>query len=397
MHTDEYEYHYNAVVSFVYGILVGWFGFLEPFHYYLTKQAASTNTLRYAGNFLPPLFGGFVALAVFFLIQKIQEKQMRRNVEFLALSIGGGLILGNLCWSAIFGYSLPACVFFIFFGAGFSTICFSFPEDNSIRKMLSMGALLLVLGTMTGELLLEHIVSDSSRTGILKDYFSRANYSFAEKRDALKWIPSYVGGVLFIIAFPFAWWVYSTAQKLSIRSYGLLFSILGIGYWFVPMALTGIVNESFLSYPPVLRNQFRIACLFTHSSSSWPTTHYEVQFEANGEWVEGPLEEFFPVDIFGHRTRFNRIVLASKDKNKQGKVVGKNAVRLKEIGMYIKKNWPTVFPNDPEIQRIRYTIANHPVGKKHCMELADWSRPPLKDIPQKYKKDLGVFELEGAQ
>lgn len=397
MYTDKYESHYHAVVSFVYGILVGWFGFLEPFHHYLTLQNASANTLRYAGNFLPPMLGGAVGLVVYLFIQEIKEKQLRNRLEFLALCSGGGLIVGNLCVASILGYSGAVFLLSLLLGQGFAIICLAFPQEHTIRKVLCVAGLLLVLGTLTGDLLLEHIVGNSSRTGFLKDFFSDNKYTFAQRRETLQWIPSYLGGGLFLISFPFVWWIYRTAQKLSIRSYGLILSVLGIGYWFVPMALTGIVNESFLSYPPVLRNQFRIACLFTHSSSSWPTTHYEVQFEPDGEWIEGPLEQFFPVDIFGHRTRFNRIVLASKDKNKQGKVVGKNAIRLKEIGVYIKKNWPTYFPNDPEIQRIRYTIANHPVGKKHCMELADWSRPPLKDIPQKYKRDLGVFELEGAQ
>jgi hypothetical protein len=171
---------------------------------------------------------------------------------------------------------------------------------------------------------------------------------------------------------------------------------MGIGYWYIPMGLTGVVNKSFLSYPPVLRNQFRIACLFTHASKSWPTTHYEVQFDKEGPWMEGPLTPFFPVDLFGHRTRFNRIVLASKYKNKKGKIVGKNALRLKEIGLFIKAHWPEHFPDDPEIQRVRFTIANHPVGKKHCMALDKWSRPPLIEIPKKYKRDLGTYELVGG-
>ncbi|MEC7987487.1 MAG: hypothetical protein VX278_20140, partial [Myxococcota bacterium] len=151
----------------------------------------------------------------------------------------------------------------------------------------------------------------------------------------------------------------------------------------------------FYAYPPALRNQFRIACLFSHSSKSWPTTHYEVQFEEGGPWIEGPLEGIFELDIFGYRTRFNRIVLASKYKNKKGKVVGKNALRLRQLGYYIKKRWPELHPEDPPIQKIRYTMAKHPVGKKHCMALEPWSRPPLTEIPKKYKRSLGVYSLQG--
>ena len=397
MKHHSYEYRYHALIAFVYGLLVGWFGFVKPFRYYLELQEASDLVIRYAGNFLPPILGAFLGLWIYWLIHHNADQERAKNLELLALGTGGGLIVGNLCVATIFGFGVVSILLFALFGLSFSIVAIEIPKTSKFRSLLLLFGLLVVLGSLTGDLLLEYQVRTSSRSGWLADYFKENKFAYKDRKAVLEWLPSHVGVVLFALLLPPVWWVFSIAKRLSIRSYGLALSLMGIAYWFVPMSLTGIINKSFLSYPPVLRNQFRIACLFTHASRSWPTTHYEYQLKGSKEWKEGPLQPFFPVDIFGHRTRFNRIVLASKYKNKKGKVVGKNAIRLKEIGQYIKDHWHEAFPEDPPIERVRFTIANHPVGKKHCMEVGNWTRPPLTEIPKKYKRDLGTYELNGER
>ena len=397
MNNHNYEYRYHAVIAFVYGLLVGWFGFVKPFRYYLDLQEATDTTIRYAGNFLPPLLCAFLGLWIYWLIHQQKDEERIRHLEVLALGMGGGLIVGNLCVATMFGFGVVPILLFALSGIAFAIVAQSIPKSSRYRDLVLIVGLLIVLGALTGDLLLEYRVTRSSRSGWLADYFKEHKFVYKDRKAVLAWLPSYVGVAAFVLCLPFVWWIFSIAKRLSIRSYGLVLSLIGLVYWFVPMSLTGIINESFLSYPPVLRNQFRIACLFTHASRSWPTTHYEYQLEGSDDWKEGPLQPFFPVDIFGHRTRFNRIVLASKYKNKKGKVVGKNALRLKGIGMYIKDHWKEAFPDDPPIERVRFTVANHPVGKKHCMELGNWTRPPLKEIPKKYRRDLGVYDLSGEK
>ncbi|MAA79316.1 MAG: hypothetical protein CL916_08650 [Deltaproteobacteria bacterium] len=395
MKNHTYEYRYYGVVAFVYGLLVGWFGFVKPLRHYLEQQEASDVVIRYVGNFCPPILGAFLGLGFYWLIHQNNNKERVENLEILGLGLGGALIVGNLCVATIVGFDIFSMICFALFGLAYSTLVINLPKESKFRSVFLIFGLLVVLGSLTGDLLLEYRVNKASRSGWLADYFKENKFAYKDRRAVLAWLPSHVGVVLFAFLLPPVWWVFSVAKRLSIRSYGLALSLMGLGYWFVPMSLTGIINQSFLSYPPVLRNQFRIACLFTHSSRSWPTTHYEYQLKGSEEWKEGPLQPFFPVDIFGHRTRFNRIVLASKYKNKKGKVVGKNAIRLKEIGQYIKDHWHEAFPEDPPIERVRFTVANHPVGKKHCMEIGNWNRPPLTEIPKKYKRDLGTYELKG--
>ena len=110
--------------------------------------------------------------------------------------------------------------------------------------------------------------------------------------------------------------------------------------------------------PAPLRNQYRISCLFTHASRTWDTAHYEVRLAGQLRWKEGPLEGFFDLDIFGYRTRFNRIVGASRYKNSGVKCTAKNKLRLQEMAHFIAERWATLNPEDPLVQEVRFKGAS---------------------------------------
>ena len=80
----------------------------------------------------------------------------------------------------------------------------------------------------------------------------------------------------------------------------------------------------------------------------------EVRLAGQLRWKEGPLEGFFDLDIFGYRTRFNRIVGASRYKNSRGEVYGKNKLRLQEMAHFIADRWATLNPDDPAVQEVRF-------------------------------------------
>ena len=178
----------------------------------------------------------------------------------------------------------------------------------------------------------------------------------------------------------------ATAER-HISLYGLVMTVSFLVLFIVPMSLTGAVQAKMYHIPAPLRNQYRISCLFTHASRTWDTAHYEVRLAGQLRWKEGPLEGFFDLDIFGYRTRFNRIVGASRYKNSRGEVYGKNKLRLQEMAHFIADRWETLNPEDPIVQEVRFKRVRHKTGKEHCMKRERWSRPPLSEIPQK-KQDL---------
>ena len=213
-------------------------------------------------------------------------------------------------------------------------------------------------------------------------------------------ILSFVIGVVICSITGLVIW-YFIKEKSSDRiatPFGMIMSVFLTIYWFIPMSATGAMNANWYNIPVAVRNQYRIACLFTHSSRSWPTAHFEVLQEGETEWKEGPLEGFFDLDIFGYRSRFNRILSASKGAYSEGKSKGKlypaNRRRLQEMSDYIAGRWAINYPEDPPVQKVRLSLANHPVGKEHCMAREPWSRPPLTEIPSKYVREVGTFIID---
>ena len=205
-------------------------------------------------------------------------------------------------------------------------------------------------------------------------------------QDLLTWmigLSVLIGGVFYLLS-PY---LRSVTDERHISLYGLVMTMAFLVLFIVPMSLTGAVQAKMYHIPAPLRNQYRISCLFTHASRTWDTAHYEVRLAGQLRWKEGPLEGFFDLDIFGYRTRFNRIVGASRYKNSRGEVYGKNKLRLQEMAHFIADRWATLNPEDPAVQEVRFKRVRHKTGEEHCMKRERWSRPPLSDIPQK-KQDL---------
>lgn len=199
-----------------------------------------------------------------------------------------------------------------------------------------------------------------------------------------QWLYAFALGMAIFL--PFSWWfspyLQTRSEKRLISGYGSIMSIFFVCIWLIPINCTGNLKAKLYTIPAPIRNQYRISCLFTYASRSWATIHYEVRKEGQVEWEEGPLEGFFDLDIFGYRTKLNRIGLASRYKDKNGNVYGKNKRRLKEMGNFIATRWGENYPDDPEIKEVRFFRVQHKVGGKHCMAKEVWSRPPLESIPE---------------
>ena len=177
------------------------------------------------------------------------------------------------------------------------------------------------------------------------------------------------------------------SDRRLVSPYGMLISVLAIFLWIIPMGMTGSFKSKLYTVPAFVRNQYRISCLFTHSSKHWHTVHYEVRLQGQLNWEEGPLEGFFDLDIFGYRSKLNRIVLASRYKDKQGNISGRNKKRFEELAEFIGTRWGELHDTDPKVKEVRFYRVGHTVGEKHCMARDAWSRPPLSSIPEG-KRDL---------
>lgn len=203
------------------------------------------------------------------------------------------------------------------------------------------------------------------------------------------------------IFFPFSWWfspyLQTKSEKRLISGYGSIMSIFFVLVWLIPINCTGNLKANLYTIPAPIRNQYRISCLFTYASRTWATIHYEVRKKGQLEWEEGPLSGFFDLDIFGHRSKLNRIGLASRYKDKNGNVYGKNKLRFIEMANFIATRWGENYPEDSEIKEVRFFRVEHKVGGKHCMANEEWSRPPLSSVPKENRELLITVPIGGEE
>ena len=188
----------------------------------------------------------------------------------------------------------------------------------------------------------------------------------------------------------------NASPSIHVSYYGLSLTVFFILAWLIPMSLTGAAQANLYHIPAPIRNQYRISCLFTHASTAWDTAHFEVRLVGQLRWQEGPLEGYFDLDIFGYRSRFNRILLASKAKNKAGQVYGQNKIRLEEMATFIAHRWAELNPEDAPVQEVRFKRVRHKTGEEHCMKREAWSRPPLSSIPLAKQELIHTVRIEDA-
>ena len=212
-----------------------------------------------------------------------------------------------------------------------------------------------------------------------------SKWGYPDTADVISFFVGFFLGVLLGVGL--SSWMRSKSERRLVSPYGMTMSVLAVLFWLIPMGMTGAMKAKLHSIPAAVRNQYRISCLFTHSSKYWHTVHYQVLLKDEMVWQEGPLEGFFDLDIFGHRSKLNRIVLASRTKNKSGKLYSKNRKRLEELGRFIGDRWSLLNPTDPPVMEVRFFRVGHKVGEAHCMSREAWSRPPLESIPE-VKREL---------
>ena len=278
-----------------------------------------------------------------------------------------------------------------FTGALYGLLCYVI-KMRWFRGGLLGGA----IGSMLGWLLLyQHFLQEIRLTEIDGKQIA---YALAQI-EACFTAGLYGGGIGILVGAILSFWVVGYQRKRLISPYGAALSVVALIVFLYPMALTGGMNVNLYAYPPQIRNQLRIACLFSSSSSSWATVHYEVRLKGSLEWQEGPLEGFFDIDLFGYRSRLNRIILASKktsSKNtKKRKLYGKNKLRLKELADYIAQKWHELNPEDPSVAEVQFWKVFHPVGEEHCMAYGPWTRPKISDIrAQRKESEDTIKQLE---
>ena len=181
-----------------------------------------------------------------------------------------------------------------------------------------------------------------------------------------------------------------TQVKRMMTPYGALISVLFVIFWLIPIAWVGSMYKDVRFLPIHIKQQQRIACLFTQEARSWKSYHIQIQTEDNpNEWVEMSEKGYFDMQIFGYRSRMHRMLGSAWRKHR-----GIERTRL--IATYITDKYKLKNPDGPKILGIRFIRAQHSVEKlakqKHV-----YRKEPLANIPPPYWQIFGEVRYDGRR
>ena len=171
--------------------------------------------------------------------------------------------------------------------------------------------------------------------------------------------------------------------------YGIVVTIIYLLLWLLPISWVGSTYSDVKFFPTVIKQQNRVACLFTNEARAWKTYHIQIQLGGSGEWVEMPLDDYFEMDIFGYRTRLHRLLSVSWRKYK-------GIDRTREMSNFVKTRYDKLNPDGPSLDAIRYIRAQHSV--KHLVkENHVFRRKPLTRIHPNYWQIFGEVRWDGKR
>jgi len=159
-------------------------------------------------------------------------------------------------------------------------------------------------------------------------------------------------------------------------AFGITLSVIFFFVWLIPITYVGSTKSDMKWLPALLRHQQRIACLFTNQVRAWSTYHIQVQTDGSDDWVEIEEEPFFVMDIFGYRSRFQRMM--AKDYRKP-----RGLQRTREKAKWIHKHWPAAYP-DKKLDAVRYVRIAHKV-EVLAKETGSFRKRPLPPFSKRWQ------------
>lgn len=107
--------------------------------------------------------------------------------------------------------------------------------------------------------------------------------------------------------------------------------------WLLPILWTGLAGRNLAFATPWMQQQYRVACLFLETLTTWYTYHVQVQQEGSDTWVELDLRGIFDMTVFGFRTRLHAIL----DETYQAP---KGQLRMEAIAEFIRSRYEELYP-----------------------------------------------------
>lgn len=159
--------------------------------------------------------------------------------------------------------------------------------------------------------------------------------------------------------------------------------------WLVPMAWVAFLGGPPVDWPITTRDLYAVSCLFGRGSDRVSMFYVQVRHAERRGWHDLPEQEFFGLEPFGHRTRFDRFMA------RFGYHEGAETAR-RELALWLAAAYAQRHPEQPRIIAVRFVWADRMISADDPPQ-GCWRKPPRAEAGPIHR--LGEVQLidEGSE
>ena len=144
-----------------------------------------------------------------------------------------------------------------------------------------------------------------------------------------------------------------------------------LGYtslWLLPMAWVAVRGGSPTNWPTQARDLYAVTCLFGQVHERVSMFYVQVRYDSRPGWHDLPEHEYFRLEPFGHRSRFDRFMVRFGHQPEDGPA-------RRELAHWLVATHREHHPEDPTIVAVRFVWADRVISADDP-PLDRWRKPP---------------------
>ncbi|KIG12740.1 hypothetical protein DB30_01098 [Enhygromyxa salina] len=146
-------------------------------------------------------------------------------------------------------------------------------------------------------------------------------------------------------------------------------ALLGFGLaWLIPMAWVGYLGGPPASWPVNCQDLYAVSCLFGRGSERVSMFYVQIRLADRPGWYDLPEREYFRLEPFGHRNRFDRFMarFGYRDEDHPAR---------SELAHWIAATHRERHPDDARIIAVRFLWVDHTISAE-APPTDRWRKPP---------------------
>lgn len=146
-------------------------------------------------------------------------------------------------------------------------------------------------------------------------------------------------------------------------------ALLGFGLaWLLPMAWVGLRGASPSGWPTQARDLYSVSCLFGQAHERVSMFYLQARYADRSGWHDLSEREYFRLEPFGHRTRFDRFMVRFGHR-------AEHQPARRELAEWIAARELALHPERPPIVAVRYVWADREISAA-TPPTGRWQKPP---------------------